>query len=491
MRKGDEIDGLILRGEAGSFGWRTAQIAAGRALKHGAWSLSGSYAGMAGPAHLYFPIFDQPQTNNGIADHLDGEQAGQVFGRLTLHGVTLTGAYGHRTKDVPTAAYYTKFNYPGFETADRRGFIDAELSRTVGRTQVMLRGYIDRYHYTGHYPYETADADEVDHYTDYAIGAWAGAEARVTRELAGRQTLTAGGEWRDNFRQSQGAALNGSVADGFAITGSSYAGAVYIQDEIALHRLLRVSAGVRYDEYGDWSRVTPRAAVIVTPSVRQAFKYLYGTAFRAPNAFELDYYTNGVRDTTLRPETITSHELVWEQYTGTWLRTSVSAYRNRVSRLLALIDDPSEVHEFLFHNQGGATAKGFEAETEWRFKHVEGLGSYALQETTDRDSGVRLTNSPRHVVKLRVSTPASRSFPSVAFETHHLSSRDTLAGNVLNPVHIANLTVTAPLRKRVEIVASVRNLFGNTYADPGSEEHREDVLVQDGRTFTVGLRWRR
>jgi outer membrane receptor protein involved in Fe transport len=40
------------------------------------------------------------------------------------------------------------------------------------------------------------------------------------------------------------------------------------------------------------------------------------------------------------------------------------------------------------------------------------------------------------------------------------------------------------------VVAAVRNLVNVRYADPASEEHRQDVIEQDGRTFTVGLRWR-
>ena len=40
------------------------------------------------------------------------------------------------------------------------------------------------------------------------------------------------------------------------------------------------------------------------------------------------------------------------------------------------------------------------------------------------------------------------------------------------------------------LVGSVRNLFDRTYQDPGSEEHPQDAIRQDGRTFRVGLEWR-
>ena len=68
-----------------------------------------------------------------------------------------------------------------------------------------------------------------------------------------------------------------------------------MQDEIKLARWLIVNAGLRYDGYGAFSRVTPRAALIVLPSSAQSFKYLYGSAFRAPNAYELNTFYFGER----------------------------------------------------------------------------------------------------------------------------------------------------------------------------------------------------
>jgi outer membrane cobalamin receptor len=78
----------------------------------------------------------------------------------------------------------------------------------------------------------------------------------------------------------------------------------------------------------------PRGAVIVMPSSNQSFEYLYGRAFRAPNMYELYYYADAT--SYLCPESIDTHELVWEQYVGEWLRTSLSGYRYTASRLITL-----------------------------------------------------------------------------------------------------------------------------------------------------------
>ena len=62
---------------------------------------------------------------------------------------------------------------------------------------------------------------------------------------------------------------------------------------------------------------------------------------------------------------------------------------------------------------------------------VRGLMSYALQRVTDQDTRETLINSPRHMLKARVSVqgPTAQSFISV--EALHLSSRTTLAGHSL------------------------------------------------------------
>jgi iron complex outermembrane receptor protein len=490
MRKGADLNGFTASGDAGSLGSRNAHVAFGAVARGIDVALSASVSRSDGPARLYFPAFDTPETNGGVAEHLDDETAGQLFGRIKFADFTLTGVYGDRTKGVPTASYDTVFNDPRLRTEDLRSFIDGEYDGALGGTQVVLRAYIDRYHYDGSYPLQDAEDAPIVLSRDYAIGTWAGSEARFTRNLRWRQAITAGTEFRRSFRQAQGATIDGSFDGGFAVERSAGAGAFYVQDEFTLHRGVRASLGARYDASGEFSRVTPRAALIVTPSTLQAFKYLYGTAFRAPNAYELDYFSGGVRDESLRPENISSHELVWERYTGTWLRTSTSVYRNNVSRLLTLRDDPTGVQELIWTNHGKVRASGIEVEGEWRFKRLEGLGSYTFQRTRDLESGAGLTNSPTHAAKLRFSTPGLVPGATVAFETQYLGPRTTLGGHVAASAKIANVTVVEPLGARLDLVGAIRNVFGARYGDPGSEEHRQDIIEQDGRTFSVGLRWR-
>jgi iron complex outermembrane receptor protein len=490
MRKGADLNGIAASADTGSFGMRGARAAFGHTRGNTDFVFSAGHRGSDGPKSLYYAAFDAPETNHGVALGLDDEEASQFFGRVKVATFTLTGAFGQRSKGVPTASYFTVFNDPSLRTTDARGFVDGEYARTVKGAQLMVRGYWDRYHYTGSYPYASDQPDIVQDLDDYAIGVWAGTEARLTRDLPGRQTLTVGGEFRDNIRQAQGSTYDGSPENVFATEGSSTVSALYAQDDLMLHQTVHLNLGARYDSYAGASRVTPRAALIVTPSETQAFKYLFGTAFRAPNAFELDYYTDGVRDEALRPESVSSHEVVWEQYAGTWLRTTASFYRNRVSDLLALVEDVDQEASLKFTNRGGARGTGLELEGEWRFKRLEGLSSYTWQRTTDLDTGERLTNSPRHTGSLRFSTPALLPGSTVAFETQYVGRRTTLGGSDVDPAWVSHLTLIEPIGHRIDLVANIRNIMNNRVADPGSEEHIQDIIEQDGRTFTVGLRWR-
>ena len=490
MRTGASLHGGSVQSDVGSFGAHGTRAAIGRRFANGVdAALSGNYEQTDGPKSLYFPAFDSPATHDGIADSLDDEGTRQAFGRIAVRHLTITGSYGRREKGVPTASFGTVFNDAGERTVDERGFVDAQYERSVGATKVAVRGYVDRFTYRGAYPLPgSADTAPVVGSTDYAHGRWWGVDGRATRDVTTVQTVTVGGEFRDNVRQDQGGAYAGDVLPSYAIEGSSHVAAVFAQDDIKLHRRVVLTLGGRYDAYDGFSKVTPRAALIVTPSPAQAFKYLYGQAFRAPNAYELAYYSGGIRDVSLRPETIATHEVVWEQYLGKSLRTSVSAYTSNADRLISLVTDDAGALAVV--NDDDIRAQGLEVETEVRLKGgIQGLASYARQRAHARTTGQPLTNSPGHLAKLRLSIPGPVARSFVSTEVQYISSRRTLAAQTVAPVTIANLSLIAPVGRSFELFTGMRNAFNQRGSDPGSEEHLQDAIPQNGRTFRVALRW--
>ena len=254
----------------------------------------------------------------------------------------MTAAYGNRQRDVPTASADTLFNQQAWnqQTTDRHTLLDADYGRSFGGTRVTFRFSYDRFSYDGTYPF----AVEPD-------GAPTGREHRRTRRAVERQQWrhpgTPGppdGAGRDRVHRQRASEPDRELyrrpGPVFDIRHSSTQQAVYAQDEIKLGRWFIVNAGLRYDRYQQFVKVTPRAALIFLPSATQSFKYLYGNAFRAPNEYELNAFYFGDRVNTLRPESIDTHELVWERYINDRLRTSVSTYWYKADRLITTtVDD--------------------------------------------------------------------------------------------------------------------------------------------------------
>lgn len=223
----------------------------------------------------------------------------------------------------------------------------------------------------------------------------------------------------------------------------------------------------------------------------QSLKYLYGRAFRAPNAYELNDIFYGEQVHNLRPESINTQEIVWERYVNDWLRTSVLTYWYKAERLITPLLDDSAFLGVSFVNEGEVRAKGLELEAQMRLKGAaRGFVSYSLQNAVDQETHNDLPNSPRHVLQARLSVSGPTPRSTVSAETQYLSSRETLAGLRLSAAATVNVTMIQPLGRSWELFGGVRNVFDAQYSDPTSNSHRQDSIPQNGRTARIGLRWK-
>jgi iron complex outermembrane receptor protein len=492
-RSGKSMRGVTLEADAGTLDSQLARGSFGRLFANGAdLAVSGTFERSQGMDRIYFPAFDTAATNHGVAENLDGEQIGETYARFSLRNFTVTATFGRRMKLVPTASFASTFNSqePREQTVDRHAFVDTQYVRIVRGTRIDASLSFDHASYDGIYPFpgeHDAVPILIDH-DGFAGTRWS-AGAHVTRQIR-RQTLTAGSEFVANVTQNQSVSYNDPLVPGTIVDRSSIQSAVYLQDEVKIRPWIIANAGVRYDRYAQFERATPRGAVIVTPSPNQSFKYLYGQAFRAPNAYELYYFDDA--SSFLRPESMGTHEVVWEQYRGEWLRTSASAYRYTASQLITfqVVDPDAPLVKYGFFNDGIAHAKGVELEAEVRSKRgAQIVGSYTRQRAED-ERGLALTNSPQDMLKLRVGAPGpiARSFAAV--ELQYLSPRRTIAGTTVPSAAVLNATFTAPLTPAFDLTATVRNAFNQRYADPASDEHLPDSIQQNGRTVRVGVRWK-
>jgi outer membrane receptor for ferrienterochelin and colicins len=493
-KTGASLAGESLTVESGSYGTDVVRGSVGRRLSNGIdFALAGTLERSSGVPRLYFPDFDTPATNNGIANHLDGQRLGEFYGRFQFGNFTFTSAYGRRQKDVPTASYGTIFNEQQFkeQTTDRHTLVDGEyLTTLASNTRLSLRASFDRFTYDGLYPFSTdlTPAGVMVALNQVVGDRWT-VGGRVVRALSKGQTLTAGAEFIDNTSALQASQFVDPANELFRLDQPSHQSAVYAQHELALPGSVHLTSGIRYDQYEAFSKVTPRLAGVWMPTHDQSFKYLYGRAFRAPNAYESNAFYFGDSVAALRPETIDTHEVVWERYTGDWLRTSVSGYWYKADHLITLVPDPVTALQTTYVNEGQVRAKGLEVEAQFRgTRRLEGMLSYALQEATDQYTGASLPNSPRHMFKARASMPIVARGSSVAAEVLAIGPRSTLAGTMLPTATTANATVVQPLARSFELFGTLRNLFNVQYADPVSSSLLQNVIYQNGRTFQVGLR---
>jgi len=493
-RHGRDYNGWEASGEAASFGAGNGRLTYGKQHENGAeLLLSASYYDSRGQ-DMFFPEFNTPATNNGVAQGLDHDTAKRAYGKLSFNNFTLAAIYSEREKGIPTASFGTVFNDPHAQTTDALTALylgyDGQLS---GQQDITARMSYDGYSYRGIYPWDQPPVTLND---DRSWGEWWGADVKLVSRYD-RHKLVLGAEYQDNFRQDQ---QTYDIAPYWLYLDdkrSSTREALYAQDEMTLRENLKLNAGLRYDHYstvGD--TVNPRLALIHTPRPGTALKLLYGTAFRAPNIYELYYAsTDQKANQNLKPEEITSHELVIEHQLQPNFRLIASAYYNRIRNLIDQVIDPADGF-LVFQNTGGAKAKGaeFEAERAWA-DDTRLRASYAWQLGQDQGSGVELANSPRHLAKLNYSVPVFDNALRTGAELQVTGSRKTLAGGSAGGHAgghaVANLTLTSQkLAQGLELSASIYNLFGRRYADPARPEHMQDVILQDGRNFRFKLSYR-
>ncbi len=490
-RTGSSLRANSVDVEGGSLGTGLVRMNFGRVFENGVdLAVSGSYTHSAGKRRIYFPAFDSPLTNNGIAENLDAEGTKQFYGRLAYKGLTLTTTYGTRSKDVPTASFGSVFNEQVWreQTTDRHTLVDAEYGWHFGSTEVSVRGSFDRFTYDGFYPIDSGQPNEPMVGQQTVIGDRFTLASGLTRALPGRQTIRAGLEVIDNISQDQIVRFAGLPDPVMDRARSSSQHAVYFEDEIKLDSHFILNAGLRYDSYGTFDKATPRTALIFMPSSTQSFKYLYGRAFRAPNAYELNDFYFGPSVENLRPEAIDTHQLVWERYTNDSVRTSVSGYWYKADRLITSVPDLATFLGTTYINQAEVRARGLEVETQMRLRWGwQALVSYALQRVKDQETETELPNSPRHIAKAKLSVPGPLSGSFVSFEGQFLSKRKTFSDSHVSSATTVNVNLIQPMGHSWELSAGVRNVFNSEYLDPASSSHRQDAIPQNGRTFRFGL----
>jgi outer membrane receptor for ferrienterochelin and colicins len=285
-KRAQSVGGLQLSGEVGNLGFYRGRGTIGGSHLGLDGLLSGTIYDSAGPDLLYFPAFDRPATDYGIARNADHDSSRSVLGSLHFRHLTLEGMASTRQKGIPTASFGQLFNDQRSQTVDSSGHLILGYSRTTFlNTAFTASVYFDRNIYHGVYVYPPLAGFVSDVLNeDASRGDCFGTDVRLARTLWQKHKALIGIDFRNNLRQDQTNYNLNPFQPVLDDRRSSREWAVYLQDEFTIAKGLILNAGVRHDQYPTFGGTTnPRLALIYSARQRTTFKFLYGQAFRAPN----------------------------------------------------------------------------------------------------------------------------------------------------------------------------------------------------------------
>jgi iron complex outermembrane receptor protein len=480
-KKGITTDGVKLSIEGGNPGRIQGSVVYGKNFGD---DLDIVFSGIAGDIkgdNLYYDEYNNPPDNDGISRNLDWEKYIGIQSTIDYHSFTFSGHLVSRKKGVPTGAYGIIFNDDRAQTLDERGFLELKYDGKIGTDKnIMVRGYFDHYYYNGKYPNDILNGD-----ANY--GKWVGSEIQFRWDIETSNRLTMGVEYKNSIQAKYH--LWDIDTTYFENNFPYHNFSFYIQDEIQALENVFVTIGMRRDAYSTGGKATtPRLGVIYNPIKTGTLKLLYGEAFRFPNVYETsyeDYFSGHIANPNLKPEKITTAEIIWEQRLADILLGTLSLFNYNMRDLI----DSDTVR---FNNTGHIRTNGLEISLNARLSTgINCYGNYTFQDAKYLGIGnQQLTNSPNHLLNFGFRVPILKNI-STTTQLHYESERQTVYDTKTKPFLTTNVNLSFhPLWDRFELSILARNIFNVKYKIPGGYEHTQPAIQQDGRTLTAKINFK-
>ena len=500
-KRGRDINGWEVSGQGGSWNTYEGRLTYGhRFADQIETMLSGTFYHSTGHHDLFFPEFDSPLTNNGVAVNADGDQAYSIFADLIRGDFNLHVVLNSRTKHIPTASFGAVFDDPNTQTTDARRYIDLQYAHTfAGKWDILGRASLDWYGYNGLYVYEYAGTDipQLTNNIDLATGTWSDFQFDASRVFYRRHHVAFGAEFRDDFEQIQ--KNYDQTPYKLYLDNHSHLKnvAYYFQDSSTIRRDLTLVGGFRSDWFQQFGNaVSPRAGLIYSLHNKTRFKAMFNQAFRAPNRYEEYYVSSNVGNTDsqgnplLQPEKVTSYELEVDRSISRHLQLIASAFSNRMNNLIEP-DINSQTGGLEFTNESIQHTRGLEVELSGRLRGgFEADTSYSFRDSRAIEDSFE-ANSPQQLAKANLSIPFLNQRFTASINGQYTSPMRAVSGRLLGGYGLANVTLLAQhVTRSFTVSANVDNLFDKRYADSGGLEFTEVSIPQDGRSFRVKLTYR-
>lgn len=490
-KKAGAVDGLEMSGQTGGFTTYRARSTFGKSFGGVEALFSGTFDHSDGASRLFFPAFNTPDSNNGVAVNADRDSSRRFFASFSYRNFTLSALGSRREKGIPTASYDQVFNDNRSQTIDSTGFVNLEHKRTIPHdAELTTNIYFDRTLYHGVYVYPPVEGSGNSFVEDAANGDCFGANVRLAKTFWQRHKAAIGVDFRDNLAQVQTTHQVDPFETILDDHRSSLEWALHVQDEFTIAKGLILNAGLRHDQYQTFGGTTnPRLALIYTLRPKTTLKLLYGQAFRDPSNYEL-YYTDGVSQEPnpyLLPEKIRTEEMIWEQDLGTSFRFTLAGFANQFTDLISQQTD-AQNSLIVFKNVQGVHSQGVEMELSAKTRSgTEGRVSYTLQNVHPSIT-FGLTGAPSQLVKANLSVPVARRQLWLGLEVQSTSTRTTLEGTKVGGHAVSNFSIsTREFAGGFRISGSAYNIFNIPYHDPVGTEVRGSVVRQNGRDFRIQL----
>ena len=475
--------GLRVTAQAGSYETGAAGVQWGRVTDSGLDLLLTANVYRSGGQSLYFPEYDTPGTNYGVASGADADERFDMHARLNYGELSLEGALVRRDKSLPAAPFFTVFNDSRTHSVNTQGFLSGNVVRNpTDDPQFSIRASYNNHVYTGEWIYPTA-GDSTFMETNDLSGEWFGAEVQTLYTPPGPHNLTVGMEVRRNIR--------GFVRhwDDTKIGDDGQKGTeagVYLQDAVQVHPLVLVHAGLRHDYFSDAEpHLSPRAGVNVRLSDYLSGAFVAGHAFRSPNALEIITSNSQAQRPRLQVESINTYEAMLSYGDERGAMARLSLYTYELDNLI--VSRADSLSTLFFTNFGGVSTKGMEVSgTIPLSRSLTTEVGYTFQHARTRSTDEEIPNSPEHLAFLRLKTRLQQH-AWLGTEVRYVGERYSAGMVPVNAVALVNATLSGTLDEQWRWGVSVKNLLDTDYEHPASGEHLQNSIPQNGRNVMVSV----
>lgn len=478
-----------------------------------------------------------------VTPGFDRFNAYTLTGKTWFKGLTLQGFWTARENWIPTGSYGSRFADERNFGNDERMLVEGKYKQKLeGGHELLVRAHANYAYFHLDYWYDNdpdmpgPGTENSYNYVETYKSWWGGGEARLTLAIAKTLKFTLGGEAVMHTKaQMEGGSwdVDQTTFEHSLMTNTPYqilAGAALLDYRPSPR--LRMQAGLRYDFWNlrgnelaaadedkgeaSFSAASPRLAVIAKPTKRDVTKLMFGSAFRAPSAYEIYYNDGGFTQVVagtcdgakLRPERINSLELEHShRFNLDWvgLAAAHATFARNIIESAPISDEcaaaaMAEPGAVVYSNsEVSQRIYGIDLEVRREFRagimasaqygYIHGRYAEAPLDDAGEPLSTRLPNAPTHYAGTKVIVPIVQSALNGAFRVALEDRRriDTTGNEYSDRAVVADVVASGVIgRHGLRYAAGVYNLFNWKYALPAIP-FASNLMPQNGRSFMFSL----